>query len=166
MSVNGTTGGSYELDGNLAGQSSVQGTVGGTYDLEASLLGKQMVKGSLSSLKTMRGYSAYEVAVINGFRGTVDEWLESLKGKDGSVAFEELTEEQMELLKGEKGDAFTYEDFTEEQLEDLKGDPGQGVPAVSAADNGKVLGVVDGEIALVTPSYPVVTQDGSVLTIE
>lgn len=30
-----------------------------------------------------RGKSAYEVAVDNGFSGTEQEWLESLKGKDG-----------------------------------------------------------------------------------
>ena len=31
------------------------------------------------------GKSAYEIAVENGFTGTVVEWLESLKGKDGAV---------------------------------------------------------------------------------
>ncbi|MDE5990910.1 MAG: S1C family serine protease [Clostridia bacterium] len=30
-----------------------------------------------------KGLSAYELAVQNGFTGTLDEWLESLKGKDG-----------------------------------------------------------------------------------
>ena len=50
------------------------------------------------------GKSAYEIAVENGFKGTVTEWLESLKGA--------------------KGDAFTYEDFTDEQLAALKGAKG------------------------------------------
>lgn len=31
----------------------------------------------------MYGLSAYEVAVKNGFVGTEEEWLESLKGEDG-----------------------------------------------------------------------------------
>lgn len=30
-----------------------------------------------------RGYSAYEVAVLNGFEGTIDEWLASLQGEQG-----------------------------------------------------------------------------------
>lgn len=30
------------------------------------------------------GKSAYEIAVENGFEGTEQEWLESLKGKDGA----------------------------------------------------------------------------------
>lgn len=33
-----------------------------------------------------RGYSAYEVAVHNGFRGTEEEWLAQLHGRDGGVA--------------------------------------------------------------------------------
>lgn len=34
-----------------------------------------------------RGYSAYEIAVQNGFVGTEKEWLESLKGADGSTPY-------------------------------------------------------------------------------
>lgn len=31
----------------------------------------------------IRGYSAYEIAVQNGFEGTEEEWLASLKGERG-----------------------------------------------------------------------------------
>ena len=34
-------------------------------------------------LNTWRGYSAYEIAVQNGFEGSESEWLQSLKGADG-----------------------------------------------------------------------------------
>lgn len=37
-------------------------------------------------LETWRGYSAFEVAVQNGFKGTEAEWLDSLRGRDGGVA--------------------------------------------------------------------------------
>ena len=67
------------------------------------------------------GYSAYEIAVQNGYVGTEEEWVASLKGRDGTVSFEALTEEQRASLKGDKGDPFTYSDFTPEQLEALKG---------------------------------------------
>lgn len=40
----------------------------------------RIVEGRVSMLKQIRGYSAYEVAVINGFRGTEAEWLVSLEG--------------------------------------------------------------------------------------
>lgn len=47
------------------------------------------LKGNLKSRKTLRGrinrldiltVNAYEIAVKNGFKGTEEEWLESLKG--------------------------------------------------------------------------------------
>lgn len=37
------------------------------------------LKGTLSG-QLVRGYSAYTIAVMNGFQGTEKEWLESLKG--------------------------------------------------------------------------------------
>ena len=49
------------------------------------------------------GYSAYELALQNGYVGTEEEWLASLHGKDGTVGFEELTPEQIEMLKGPEG---------------------------------------------------------------
>lgn len=54
-----------------------------------------------------RGYSAYEIAVQNGFEGTEEEWLESLKGADGTMVFEDLTDDQRAMLKGDKGDTGT-----------------------------------------------------------
>lgn len=42
------------------------------------------VRGTLNGLEKIQGYSAYEVAVINGFEGTVEEWLASLKGANGN----------------------------------------------------------------------------------
>lgn len=75
-----------------------------------------------------RGYSNYELAVMNGFEGTEQEYLNSLKGEKGDTGeqgvqgIQGLQGEQG--VQGEKGDAFTYEDFTEEQLALLKGDKG------------------------------------------
>lgn len=37
-----------------------------------------------AAMQGPRGLSAYEVAVANGFVGTEAEWLESLRGEDGS----------------------------------------------------------------------------------
>lgn len=36
-------------------------------------------------VNSWRGASAYEVAVENGFEGTEEEWLASLKGNDGKT---------------------------------------------------------------------------------
>lgn len=50
------------------------------------------------------GKSAYELAVEQGFRGTLDEWLASLHGRD--FKYTDFTQEQLEGLKvkGDKGD--------------------------------------------------------------
>ena len=95
-------------------------------NLQGSINTKINLNGELFKMGT-KGYSAYEVAVQQGFQGTVDEWLASLQGppgKDGSIVFEELTEEQKEMLRGPKGDPFLYSDFTQEQLEALRGPQG------------------------------------------
>lgn len=77
-----------------------------------------LLKGSVSGLLARDGYSAYEIALKNGFEGTEEEWLLSLKGEkgergskgdrgekgaDGTVSFEDLTPEQVESLRGEDG---------------------------------------------------------------
>lgn len=51
-----------------------------------------------------QGKSAYQLAVENGFKGTESEWLASLKGADGEVTFESLTDEQKASLKGDTGE--------------------------------------------------------------
>jgi len=60
--------------------------------------------GNLGVVFGKDGQSAYEIAVKNGFEGTEEEWIQSLKGVDGTVAFEDLTPEQKASLKGDKGD--------------------------------------------------------------
>ena len=37
------------------------------------------------ALQTWRGYSAYEIAVQNGFEGTQQQWLQSLHGTNGQT---------------------------------------------------------------------------------
>lgn len=41
------------------------------------------LRGSLSLPDAIVGKSAYEIAVMNGFDGTVEEWLASLVGPQG-----------------------------------------------------------------------------------
>lgn len=83
------------------------------------------------------GKSAYEIAVAHGYKGTEQEWLDSLKGLQGPQGepgpkgapfrYEDFIPGQLEALKGPKGDKgnpFVYADFTTEQLEALKGPKG------------------------------------------
>lgn len=62
---------------------SLTGNVNSTGELQGKAESGGVLVGKLSGLKTIHGYSAYEVAVINGFSGTEKEWLASLKGEPG-----------------------------------------------------------------------------------
>ena len=88
-------------------------------------------------LGRVQGLSAYEIAVDNGFDGTEQEWLQSLKGQQGKKGEQGLKGDKGEQglqgiqgekgdtgEKGDKGDSFTYADFTQEQLTSLKGEKG------------------------------------------
>lgn len=57
--------------------------------LEGLIDAPTQLSGNLSN-PVLRGYSAYEVAVQNGFEGTEQEWLESLKGQ--------ITEEDKDVI--------------------------------------------------------------------
>ena len=56
------------------------------------------------------GKSAYAIAVAHGFKGSEQDWLDSLRGPKGDP--------------GDKGDPFKFSDFTQEQLNALKGKKG------------------------------------------
>lgn len=60
------------------------------------------------------GKSAYAIAAAHGFKGTEQEWLNSLQGIQGPQG-----------EPGSKGEPFTYADFTPEQLQALKGPKGE-----------------------------------------
>ena len=49
-------------------------------NLKGTSSATNLLRGSINSLKTIT-LSAYAIAVQNGFEGTEEEWLESLKGK-------------------------------------------------------------------------------------
>lgn len=101
--------------------------------MESNELILKLDKDSTLPLIEGLGKSAYAIAVAHGFRGTEQEWLDSLKGLQGPQG-----------EPGPKGDPFTYADFTPEQLETLKGPKGDkgedGRDGASAtADNAKAL---------------------------
>ena len=82
--------------------------------MESNELILKLDKESTLPLIEGLGKSAYAIAVAHGFRGTEQEWLDSLKGLQGPQG-----------EPGPKGDPFRYEDFTPEQLANLKGPKGE-----------------------------------------
>ena len=114
--------------------------------------------------KTGAYLSDYAVAVNHGFRGSEEDWLASLHGADGSsgVWISDTLNDQPDndrhlwiIREDESGEEFTVPDglrYQNNQLSLMDGSeqvgeaiPLQiGLPSVSAADNGKILGVVNG----------------------
>ena len=84
--------------------------------LNGRLYSDKEIRGRISGVNVIHT-DAYEIALRNGFEGTVEEWLESMRGEPGTP-----------------GDPFTYEDFTPEQLAALKGE--QGIPGASGVHIG------------------------------
>lgn len=61
----------------------MEGVVTNKQKLVGTLYGSNSVSGGLNAVIGRDGKSAYEVALANGFEGTEQEWLESLKGEQG-----------------------------------------------------------------------------------
>ncbi|MBF0793438.1 collagen-like protein [Mammaliicoccus lentus] len=98
-------------------------------------------KESLKGQQGTSGLSAYEIAHLNGFEGSEEEWLVSLQGKqgsdgsqgiDGKSAYQIAVENGYEgsqtdwlaSLKGDKGEKLQFEDLTEEEKLSIKGSKG------------------------------------------
>lgn len=64
----------------------LNGLVNNLENLTGTLSNPENIDGKLSNT-TLRGYSAYDVAVQHGFNGTEEEWLASLKGDKGDTGY-------------------------------------------------------------------------------
>lgn len=97
-------------------------------------------------VRGLPGKSAYEIARTEGFKGTEEEWLDSLKGSPGPEGPKGDKGEKGDQglvgppgetgPKGEDGDPFTYDMFTPEQLESLIGPKGDKGDAGEKGDTG------------------------------
>ena len=81
-----------KLSGNITSESSISGSI---------MSGD--ISGALSNPLSV-GPSAYEVAVANGFDGTEQEWLESLKGYTPIRGVDYWTKADIEEMKMELKD--------------------------------------------------------------
>lgn len=76
--------------------------------LKGTVSGGQSLSGSAEKINVIKGESAYEIALLNGFKGTQAEWLESLNGKSAyetavEGGFEGTEEEFAEILANGAG---------------------------------------------------------------
>ena len=117
----------------------------------------------------LQGKSAYEIAVENGFQGTVNEWLDSLKGESGEdglsayeVAlengFEGTIEEFFKNINSAYGIAVEngFEGSISEWLQSLKGETGEkgdkGDPGESSLTYSVNKAMLSGVIVLASTS--------------
>ena len=73
--------------------------------IEASMSGAGAIKGQDGA----PGKSAYELAKINGFDGTEQEWLDSLVGEEGKSAYETAKDNGFEGTEEEWLQSLTME---------------------------------------------------------
>lgn len=78
--------------------------------VEETMAGAGAIKGDKGD-KGADGKSAYEVALDNGFEGTEEEWLESLKGETGNVE-PSTTFERHNLITGDLLDGLVTKSLT------------------------------------------------------
>lgn len=76
---------------------------------------KHSLIGNIHLIKAINGHSAYDIACLNGFKGTEKEWLDSLNGYGIARlnGFKGTEEEWLASLKGDKGDPGDIEMFGE-----------------------------------------------------
>ena len=101
----GNTGTEQDFLSSLVGEKGADGTMTFedlTEEQKASLKGEQGEQGEQGE----PGKSAYQVWLDEGNTGSEEDFLNSLKGEkgaDGTMTFEDLTDEQKESLRGEDG---------------------------------------------------------------
>lgn len=70
-------------------------------NLTGNAKASEKLKGKINGLEAIHGYSAYEIAVIEGFRGTKKEWLDSLKGAPPVKGVDYWTPEEQQAVTDE-----------------------------------------------------------------
>ncbi len=83
--------------------------------------------------RTSYGLSAYEIAVKNGFEGSEQEWLESLKGKDGSGITDVSIEEGTGRL------IVKLDDGRQVDLGSVMGEAGVGIAGMTVNERGELV---------------------------
>ena len=70
----------------------------------------------------LNGLSAYEIAIDNGFIGTDEEWLDSLKGEEGKQGIQgDRGEEGKQGIQGERGEPGSVDNLTTTHIESALG---------------------------------------------
>ena len=119
-----------------------------------------ITSASGTSSAELKGASAYQIAVEHGFRGTEEEWLESLKGEGGeggSVVVDSELSATSENPVQNKVITGVINEFGTTFEQTIQAISPRLNPVVATADNGKVLAVQNGAWSAVDAS-PMIAQ--------
>lgn len=149
--------GSWKLKTLMDGDGLGADTVGADQVIAGSLTADKItmrsgetVESAIETIETTPGESAYELAVKNGFTGTEQEWVASLKGSDGKDGIEF----RWNLLKDSYGKiTLTGLDFQDYYLVEpiahgervtvvLKGSPGADKASLTAYNSGGSVAIL------------------------
>jgi hypothetical protein len=109
-----------------------RGTIGGNEKLSGSVSAKSKLGGSVSGNNSLKGGAksqnifytdAYNIALANGFEGTIEEWLASLKGEKGDPGYTPI--KGIDYFDGAKGDPGYTPVKGIDYFDGEKGDPGK-----------------------------------------
>ncbi len=114
----------------------------------------------------IKGDNAYKIALDNGFRGSQEEWLKSLKGEPGEPGKQgDPGKDGVDITEGgsayEIAQAHGFKGTREEWLESLKGEPGKPGEPGRQGDPGEDGFGVDGASA-----YEIALENGFVGNIQ
>ncbi len=134
-----------KLTGSISGSNGVSGQVKSNGRISGGGMVQRGADGFSPVVTTVENEAGYEVTITDIEGKKTMEIRHGEKGDD--FTYEDFTTEQLDALKGEKGDKgdsvkgdkgdpFTYEDFTPEQLASLKGDKGDTGPQGPRGDPG------------------------------
>lgn len=85
--------------GTAAGYKELRGSVSGRGTMNSSLVGDGTMGGSLAMPDAITGKSAYEIALLHGFEGTEEEWLESLKADFSDEDLDKIADEVVKIME-------------------------------------------------------------------
>lgn len=120
--------------------------------LEGNATAGKLLRGKINPLDVIYT-DAYKIAVANGFEGTIDEWLASMKGEKGDKGD-----------KGDKGEKGEKGDTGEKGEQGLQGEPGDDYYATPQMYGAVADGVTDDTAAIqaaITASNNVLIPEGT-----
>lgn len=98
MNLKGTTNTAQTAQGSVAAGMNLKGNANPTQTAQGNVSSGYQMSSAINYPTMIRGKSAYEIALIHGFKGTEAEWLASLKGNMTEEDLQKVIEEVAKIV--------------------------------------------------------------------